>query len=187
LNQSPRTDVEIDRTTDWPEILSFVRDYWHGKRGARTMPCRSDISPSQLKSQLPHVLLADTIDGGVNFRYRLVGTKLRPFFHSEPSGKLMSEALAPFGEATVHATLDIYRGVIERGVPMRITGSGSLFGQDPKFFDAWLAPLSDDGVTTNMILGTFIFVWDFEHQFRPPIDPRLAGHAIISRGQSPSG
>jgi len=119
------------------------------------------------------------IDGGVDFRYRLVGTQLRPFFHFEPSGKLMSEAMAPFGEATVHATLDIYRGVIERGAPMRITGSGSLFGQDPKFFDAWLAPLSDDGVTANMILGTFIFVWDFEHQFRPVAGQPGAGHASV--------
>jgi hypothetical protein len=42
-----------------------------------------------------------------------------------------------------------------------------------------LAPLSDDGVTANMILGTFIFEWDFEHQFRPPADPRLAGHASV--------
>lgn len=132
------------------------------------MPSRSDISPSELKSQLPHILLADTVDGGADFRYRLVGTRLRPFFHAEPSGRLMSEALAPFGEATVLATLDIYRGVMERRAPMRITGSGSLFGQDPKLFDAWLAPFSDDGVTANMILGTFIFEWDFEHQFRPP-------------------
>jgi hypothetical protein len=167
-------DIEIDRSSDWPEVLASVRDYWSDKRGARAMPGRGDISPAQLKSELPHILLADVIDGGVDFRYRLVGTQLRPFFFNEPSGKLMSEAIAPFGEVTLQQTLGAYRSVIERRAPIRLTGSGSLYGQDPKYFDALLAPLSDNGVTVNMILGTFVFFWDLEHQFRPPVDPRLA-------------
>jgi hypothetical protein len=56
--------VEIDRETDWPVNLSFVRDYWLDRRGARSMPGRNDISPAQLKAQLPYLLLADVVDGG---------------------------------------------------------------------------------------------------------------------------
>lgn len=155
--------------------LAFVRDYWHDKRGARSMPSRNDISPAQLKTQLPHILLADVIDGGIDFRYRLVGTQLRPFFLAEPSGKLISEVIAPFGESTVRETLDSYRSVIARRAPVRLTGAGSRYGQEPKLFDALLAPLSDDDVAVNMIIGTFVFVWDFEHQFRNPLDSRLTG------------
>ncbi len=174
MNWSPPHSVEIDRSADWPNVLSFVRDYWLAKRGARSMPSRSDISPAQLKSQLPHILLADVIDGGLDFRYRLVGTELRRFFFAEPSGKLMSEALTPFGQATVEATLATYRSVMDRRVPVRITGAGAAFGQEPKLFDAYLAPLSGDAATVNMILGTFIFEWDHEHQFRAPAGPQLA-------------
>jgi hypothetical protein len=155
-----------------------VRDYWLAKRGARSMPSRSDISPAQLKSQLPHILLADVIDGGADFRYRLVGTELGRFFYSEPSGKLMSEALVPFGEATIEATLASYRGVLARRAPVRITGAGAWLGQEPKLFDAYLAPLSDDDVTINMILGTFVFEWDREHQFRQPRGPRQGGPSV---------
>ena len=176
LDQSHLPDVEIDRTTNWPDILSAMRDYWLAKRGARAMPSRNDISPAHLKSQLPHILLADVIDGGADFRYRLIGTELRQFFYAEPSGRLMSDVLTPFGETTVQATLASYRGVMERRAPIRFTGAGSWYGQDPKLFDAYLAPLSDDGATANMILGTFVFEWDREHQFRPPLDPRLAGY-----------
>jgi hypothetical protein len=176
LNPSPIPNVEFDRTTGWPPVLESVRDYWNEKRGSRTMPRRSDISPAQLKPQLPHFLLADVINGGSDFRYRVVGTRLREFFSFEPSGKLMSEVLAPFGEATVQATLESYRTVIARGAPLRLTGSGSLYGQDPKLFDAFLAPLSDDGVKVNYILGTFVFVWDHEHQFHPPSDIGRLSH-----------
>jgi hypothetical protein len=163
--------LEIDKPSDWPAVLASVRDYWHAKRGGRTMPGRADISPAQIKPQLPHILLADVIDGGRDFRYRLVGTLLQPFFPSQPSGKLMSETIAPFGEATLKATLECYRSVISRGAPVRLTGSGAWFGQHPKHFDALLAPLSEDGATVNMILGTFIFVWDKTHQFRKPLAP----------------
>jgi hypothetical protein len=175
LAHLPPPSVEIDRSTDWPVNLSFVRDYWLDRRGSRSMPSRKDISPAQLKAQLPYLLLADVIDGGADFRYRLVGTELRRFFRAEPSAKLMSEALAPFGAATVEATLASYRAVVERRAPMRLTGAGSWYGQDLKLFDALLAPLSDDDASVNMILGTFVFVWDKKNQFRNPGDSRLAG------------
>ncbi|HEX3652147.1 MAG TPA: PAS domain-containing protein [Rhizomicrobium sp.] len=171
----PPPNVEIDRDTDWPGNLSFIRDYWLDKRGARTMPSRDDIHPAQLKPWLPHLLLADVIEGGADFRYRLVGTELRRFFRAEPSTKYMSEALAPFGAETVQATLDSYRAVVGRRAPMRLTGAGSWYGQDLKLFDALLAPLSDDDARVNMILGTFVFEWDVKNQFRNPRDSRLAG------------
>ena len=139
------------------------------------MPGRNDISPAQLKAQLPYLLLADVVDGGADFRYRLVGTELRRFFRAEPSGKRMSETLAPFGVATVEATLESYRAVVERRAPIRLTGAGSWYGQDLKLFDALLAPLSDDDASVNMILGTFVFVWDTKNQFRNPRDSQLAG------------
>jgi hypothetical protein len=175
MTHMPPPSVEIDRFTDWPETLSFVRDYWLNRRGSRSMPGRTDISPAQLKVQLPYLLLADVIDGGADFRYRLVGTELRRFFRGEPSGKLMSEALAPFGAETVETTMKSYRAAIERRAPIRLTGAGSWYGQDLRFFDALLAPLSEDDATVNMILGTFLFVWDEKNEFRNPADSQLAG------------
>jgi hypothetical protein len=92
--------VEIDRPEQWPAVLAFVRDYWQAKRGSRAMPGRNDISPAQLKLQLPQILLVDVVGDGVDFRYRLVGSRLRDFFQSEPSGQLMSETIAPFGASS---------------------------------------------------------------------------------------
>lgn len=164
--------LEIDREADWPSVLSFVHAYWQSKCGARRMPARNDISPVQLKLQLPHIMLVDVVDDGADFRYRLVGTQLRESFLEEPSGRLMSEVMAPHGEVTVRETLQSYRSVVARRAPMRLTGSGAWYGQDPKLFDAFLAPLSDDGATVNMILGTFVFEWDRDGEYQQMLNLR---------------
>lgn len=152
--------VEIDPPGEPPALLSFVRDYWFTKRGTRDMPRRADISPAELKPYLPNILLADIVDGGRDFRYRLVGGHLHRSFAGNPTGKLMSETLQPFGQETVRRTVDIYAAVAGRRGPMRIRSAGSYYAQDLKIVDAILTPLSDDGTNVNMIFGTFQFVWD---------------------------
>jgi hypothetical protein len=170
MDQSAGPRLEIDRASDWPAVLSFVRDYWHAIRASRPLPARADISPTQLKLQLPHILLADVVDEGADFRYRVVGTQLRPYFGTEPSTKLMSEALAPFGNETRAATIQAYRSVVKRCAPMRLTGSGAWYNRSSMLFDAYLAPLSDDGCSVNMVLGTFVFDWDRDHAFQPMLE-----------------
>lgn len=134
-----RSDMELDPDTEEPPMLAFVRDYWWRRRGDLAMPRRKDISPSDMKSHLSHILLADVIEGGRDFRYRLVGFELQRFFSGNPTGSLMTEALAPFGAETVDATLEIYRMAVRRGAPIRVRGAGAYFAQGAKLVDALLA------------------------------------------------
>lgn len=154
-------DVQYDPDMAEPALLTFVRDYWQKQRGAEAMPRRQDIAPSHIRSRLPHILLADVIDGGMDFRYRVVGGELQRYFKGNPTGRLMSEALLPFGAQTTTRTIQTYATVVARRAPLRIRGTGAIYAQSAKTFDALLAPLSDDGTAPNMILGTFQFVWDF--------------------------
>ena len=151
--------IEFDPSDEPPKLLSAVRDYWFAKRGAGDMPRRADILPSELKPYLPNILLADVVDGGRDFRYRLVGRHLQPSFAANPTGKLMSEVLEPFGAETVRNTIAAYSAVIVRRAPLRMRADGSYFAQGWKIVEAILAPLSDDGIDVNMIFGTFQFVW----------------------------
>ena len=160
-------------------MLASVRDYWSKKCGARAMPARQDISPAQLKAQLPHILLIDVVEGGADFRYRLIGTYLRQFFPVDPVGRLMSEVIAPFGASSVQATLEAYRGVMRKRAPVRISGSGAWYAQSPKYFDAILAPLSDDGEAVNMIFGAFLFEWDSTGQYQ--YQPHASLLALMTR------
>lgn len=161
---------KADRNPDLPEpaLLAVLRAYWLRKQSGRTMPSRHEIAPSEIKAQLPNVLLVDVIDGGREFRYRLVGSRLQGSFPAVPTGRLMSELLVPFGDYTVTKTLDTYREVVSSRAPLRIRGSGALFAQDPKYFDALLMPLSDDGERVNMIFGGFFFEWDRAKEYGEP-------------------
>lgn len=156
--------IEIDPPGEAPASLTFVRDYWLAKRGERDIPRRADISPAELKPHLPDILLADVVEDGRDFRYRLVGGHLHRSFAGNPTGKLMSETLLAFGRETARLTIDAYAAVVARRSPMRIRTTGSYYAQDLKIVDALLAPLSDDGKTVNMILGTFQFIWNRDMQ-----------------------
>ncbi|HEX4295000.1 MAG TPA: PAS domain-containing protein [Rhizomicrobium sp.] len=154
-------DVEYDPDVEEPQLLVFVRSYWQTQRGAAEMPRRQDIAPSAMKTRLAHILLADVVNAGGDFRYRLVGSELQRYFKGNPTGRLMSEALAPFGPQTVLRTIHTYATAVARRAPLRIRGTGALYAQSAKQFDALLAPLSDDKGAVNMVLGTFLFEWDF--------------------------
>jgi len=180
----PDAEVEFDPDVDEPKLLTFVRDYWHRQRGAAVMPQRKDIAPSHMKAHLKHILLVDVVERGEDFRYRLVGGELQRYFHGNPTGMRMSEALAPFGPETVRRTIATYGAVIERRAPLRIRGAGSLYAQDAKLFDALLAPLSDDVGTPVMILGTFTFIWAFDAVSTGPrvVEPDEAAFAQALNG-----
>jgi len=154
-------EVRIERQPQSADhaILRSVKAYWDMKRGARRMPARSDIKPAEIKELLPQVLLVDVLSGGNDFRYRLLGTKLRPYFPEEATGKTMSAALAPFGKETVKATLAVYSVVAAERVPLRITGPGETFAQHSKSFEALLMPLGDVDDVAEMIFGAFEFDW----------------------------
>jgi hypothetical protein len=143
---------------DHPVLLE-AKAYWEAKRGSRRMPKRGDINPAEIKSLLSQVLLVDVLSGGADFRYRLLGTKLRPYFPKEATGQAMSAALAPLGAQTVAATLAVYKEVATKRVPIRITGPGETFAQHSKFFEAILMPLGDTDAITEMIFGAFEFDW----------------------------
>ncbi|HTT98881.1 MAG TPA: PAS domain-containing protein [Rhizomicrobium sp.] len=155
------TDIEFDPGLPEPPPLGFVRNYWLTRRGAAAMPRRSDIAPSDMKAYLPNILLADVVRGGEDFRYRVVGSQLQRYFSGNPTGILMSDALMVFSVETAERTIQVYREVVERRAPLRIRGAGSIYAQHAKLFDALLTPLSDDGETVNLVLGTFVFEWDF--------------------------
>ncbi|HEY2070030.1 MAG TPA: PAS domain-containing protein [Rhizomicrobium sp.] len=169
-----RQHFQIDPETTEPPQLLAVRDYWGRKRGTRQMPSRNDIVPADLKAYLPVLMLMDVIGGGADFRYRLVGSRLQGYFPENPTGRLMSEAVGPFGAATLQQTLGVYRSVIARKGPLRIRGSGRYYGQEQKLFDALLAPLAEEGAAPNMILGSFLFAWDTSQEFSPPQDSNEA-------------
>jgi|SRR5882724_11604793 len=149
--------VEIGPRTFTRFELAAIHSYWESKRRGRQMASRRDIVPAELAPHLPQILLADVLEDGDDFRYRLLGTRLTRYFPEGATDKTFTKALAPFGAATVAGTISVYRTVVKARQPALIKGPGEYYHQDAKTFEAVLMPLSDDDLHVTMIFGAFEF------------------------------
>src|SRR5215470_6786814 len=77
--------------------LQTLYDYWNTRRGAKSMPSRSDIDPVDLKPMLPNLILIDVVPDPRRYVYRLVGTREVEMRGTDPTGKAIEEAY--YGES----------------------------------------------------------------------------------------
>lgn len=149
--------AEIDPTGLDNPALAFMHAYWTNLRSGRAMPARADIKPTDFKSYLDSLAMVDVIDGGDEFRYRLVGTALTQYFFVDPTGKTTVEAWPPKVTDIAERVRTNLRAVVRLRRPVHIWGTleWPSFGREP--FDALYLPFSDDGQTVTTILNLFTF------------------------------
>lgn len=148
---------EIDPADIGNPILSFLRNYWESKRAGRLMPSRADIKPAEMKEYLGWIILIDVLPGCEDFRFRMIGTRVGQYFLADATGQTMREAFAAYGDAVVNGVIATHRKTARDRVVVRAYGGAGWLGRSFLDFDAIYLPLSDDGVTTNMILSAFTF------------------------------
>ncbi|HEY0299773.1 MAG TPA: PAS domain-containing protein [Rhizomicrobium sp.] len=90
--------------------LRFTLEYWQRLRGERAMPARSEILPKDIRHCLRYIHIYDVVDGGADFRARLVGTSVFPGLDQDQTGKLVSQHPDPgiqmrFGALLRHVTV----------------------------------------------------------------------------------
>ncbi len=71
-------------------LLSLYR-LWESKRGACSMPARSDLTTEELTPWFGNLCIVDVLDGGGDFRYRLYGTTIAREAGFDMTGRLLSE------------------------------------------------------------------------------------------------
>jgi hypothetical protein len=135
---------------------AFLKNYWDEKRGTRTMPRRADISPAQLKEHLGWVMILETMPGGRDFRYKLIGTLVTQYFSQDSTGKTVAEAFAPNGEAVIKAVNSVFRKCSRDKVVMRTSGGAGWLAEGMEKFEAIYLPLSDDVENVSHILHAFV-------------------------------
>ncbi len=148
---------EINPTTLEHPTLAFLRDYWHAKRGARTMPARADIRASDLKEHLGWVLLMDVLPEQDDFRYRLIGTLVTQYWLMDSTGKTVSDAFAESGPVVQKAVLSVFRKCARDKCVVRTHGDAGWLPGGFERFDSIYMPLSDDGEHVSHILHAFVF------------------------------
>ena len=156
---SPST-VGFGAVPDIPSAVAFdgigsriVRagcDYWHGKRGANAMPARSDLDPLiELPALCPFMMLKDVQRSPLDFRYRLVGTRLRDHMTADWKGKWMSEIefqRAPNPIWQAHAY------VAQTGLPIFLRPPYVGPHKDFLHIDAVILPLGENRREADMVM-----------------------------------
>jgi hypothetical protein len=140
--------------------LKSLYRYWTAKRTGRALPGRPDIDPADLLTTLPHLLLIDVIEGGQDFRYRLVGTEIQRHIGRPVTGHLVSETLSGEYLDYIHS---LHRLTVDEAVAIYsesnfIEGlSGFAPTTEYKRTYRLMLPLAKNGVSVDMLLCGQIF------------------------------
>jgi hypothetical protein len=152
-------DVQVGALAGAPPDLLEMYAYWQRKRGARAMPTRADIEPTEIKRLLPGILLVDvrpSADGALDFVYRLVGTREVDMRGHDPTGKRVADAY--YGKSADLVTA-CYRRVVDTCQPFLDDDCFHLPGQEWSPSASVYLPLSTDGARVTMILVYSSFRW----------------------------
>lgn len=81
---------------DYPELVSpILREgygYWRGKAGDRPFPARGDFDPLlEIPKLTRNMMLLDVLEDPLDFRYRLIGDRLRHHMSENWTGRRWSE------------------------------------------------------------------------------------------------
>jgi len=149
--------IELDVNLRSPVNISSLA-YWERLRGARAMPSRADMSPSDMLSFLPNVILVDVLAEPLDFKYRLVGTKVTlHMLHTDNTGKTMRE-LDFKGQGPDSKIFYNCAQVVETRQPL--AGQTPYVGKNSDFkaTEDIIMPLSKDGETVDMLFVTCEFI-----------------------------
>ena len=136
------------------EPLKQMQAYWRRLKGDRFAPARSEFDPAALRPWLPHILLFDVVDGGREFRVRLVGTHITAAYGYDDTGKTLAQAtdaiVAERGRLLLSQCVDTRR-------PWRAF-SDPVYGRHREmvFAEGGAFPLSSDGRSVDIVLSGLV-------------------------------
>jgi hypothetical protein len=154
----PSLMQEIETSDLTPELLEAagmrrLYEVWSdAARGrGRRMPSRADIEILELTAYIGELSLLEVVEGGVDFRYRVLSGGAAKLLGHDYTGMLLSQTAGQRDRERVDRLMQRYRRVVALKVPWY--ARTPAVPEMPILYTERLAlPLSDDGETVNMIL-----------------------------------
>lgn len=122
------------------------------------MPLRREFPFEELAPWFGHVLIMDVIDGGSDFRYRMIGTAITEFLDRDYSGRLVSDCDYGAGEEGRAKVVDTFRRPVVEGRPVFRSGH-VIWATDKTWrtYDSVHCPLSRSGSGAELTIGVLYF------------------------------
>jgi len=131
-------------------VVEQAHHYWTSKCAANRLPSRADLRPEEMCSILPHVFLVEVLQAPLEFRFRLVGTAIDQMVGCNMTGvRVNREEYGPDWQSI----FEVYRRVVDSRTPEIATRSAPWPSRDFYVYERFIAPLSTDGSSVDMLFG----------------------------------
>lgn len=129
---------------------------WEAKREGRTMPARSRLSMTDLKTALPNLAFVGVVRAAkdVRLQARLVGSELDNFMGRPLTGLFLDEALP---KRFADKWIALLRPALDFRVPTRTVGRVEFEGRGFYVSETLRAPLAEDGETADVLMQISFF------------------------------
>ncbi|MBL8689533.1 MAG: PAS domain-containing protein [Rhodospirillaceae bacterium] len=151
---SPDLQDSVFETIEPSGLLARLVAYWRRLVPAG-LPGRQHVDPVEIGATLlPHIFLADVLDDGRRFRWRLIGTHIVNHAASDDTGRDLDATIAPAMRETI---IGHYRETMRTRHPL--CHRSKFVGRDRRVYryERVLMPLAADGSAIDMILGGAVF------------------------------
>jgi hypothetical protein len=161
MTSAPRGGVRLLRNYSLAPHSEFsatteLAAYWQSKQAGRIAPSRRDIDPIDIPPHLlPRVFMFDVVNGGADFRYRLIGTGIVDGAGRDSTGAMISRLYKDTPDSLA-AMMDILRRAVAEARPLYVSGQMVWLRHGQEIltgFQAVFLPLSADNATIDIILG----------------------------------
>ena len=153
----PHTGPDSDLVTEPKQAaISSFADLWLSKCAGDMLPARSDFPTEDLRPWMGNLILMDVLNGGCDFRYRLIGTDIVTVVGRDLTGKLVSECDYDGGYEHV---LSSFKLPIDRRCP--VFRRGKVIWRSRKSFlnyESVHCPLRTTGDAVEMTIGVQIYM-----------------------------
>jgi hypothetical protein len=135
-------------------ILNPAYEYWRSKCGARAMPRRRDIDPTEIPRLLPNIQITELVDGGKRIRFRLAGTAIVEAYGAQLAGKYIDEVFSGKRLSFIEAN---YRKICSEKRPIMVRNRYHSSRNVELICTRLVMPMSEDGETVNQCLSAMSF------------------------------
>lgn len=132
----------------------FIYDYWLSKKGSKRAPARSDIDPLDFPKILPNLIFYDVLENPLDYRVRIMGTRLVDIFGADLTGLMFSEI---FHGEQAKTVLQQFNEVANEFKPSLNVLDAKWLSKDHISYSRLLMPLSSDNNRVDMLFGVAIF------------------------------
>lgn len=137
----------------WEPLPAFIA-YWERKRGARAMPAPRDIDPVEIPRIIPWLTIADVTCDPLDFRYRLMGTRIVEMGGVDRTGASLREIHS--GERLQERLAALENLLASKG-PVAVGGRLDWLDRGYRKFQSVHLPLSEDGRVITRLVAAYAF------------------------------